>query len=531
MNLELNPSPLWSRRSFLAASTSSLLIASRSWSGDELVLKRPNLGGDPFQLGVASGDPDPTGFVIWTRLVPKPLEGGGMPTAAIAVPWEVAEDEAFTKIVQKGESIALPQLAHSIHVEVNGLQPDRWYWYRFHAAGGTSPVGRTRTMPSAEMEPARLRFAFASCQHFESGYYTAYEHMAKRDLDLVIHLGDYIYEGPGGDKGVRRHVGPEIKTLNDYRTRHAQYKTDEHLRRVHARFPWLVTWDDHEVDNNYAGSISEQENVDRASFLQRRANAYQAYYEHMPLRRRSIPAGPTMELYRHVRFGRLADFFVLDTRQYRSDQPNGDGGKPLGGAVFSPRGTLLGNRQEGWLMQNLLQSPCRWNVLAQQVMMARVGFPKDGQKIFSMDQWSGYDIGRRRLLDFLATRQVPNPIVLTGDIHSNWCNDLLVDFDDRSARPVAVEFVGTSITSSGDGDTSPERAKLVDAVKAENPFVKFQNSLRGYVECAVSPGEWRSDYQVVEYVTRPGAPLVTKASFAVQAGVPGVQAASSIPAA
>ncbi|MGD9646327.1 MAG: alkaline phosphatase, partial [Pirellulales bacterium] len=262
---------LLSRRGFLAASTSSLLVASRGWCGDEIVVRRPKLGATPFTLGVASGDPAPRGFVLWTRLAPNPLEGGGMPADAVAVGWEVAEDEGFGKIVRRGESIAVPQLAHSVHVEVDGLEPDRWYWYRFHVGEETSPLGRARTAPALDAVPEKLRFAFASCQHFEAGLYTAYEHMAKEDLDLVIHLGDYIYEGAGHAGGVRQHIGGEINSLEDYRTRHAQYKTDTLLQAMHARCPWLVTWDDHELDNNCAGGVSEEANVDPHAFLRRRA--------------------------------------------------------------------------------------------------------------------------------------------------------------------------------------------------------------------------------------------------------------------
>lgn len=514
---------LVNRRGFLAASTSSLLVASRGWCGDEIVLSRPSLGGNPFTLGVASGDPDPHGFVIWTRLAPKPLEGGGMPADAVAVRWEVADDEGFQKVVSKGESIALPQLAHSVHVEVDGLEPERWYWYRFHVGEDTSPVGHARTSPTIAAVPEKLRFAFASCQHFEAGLYTAYEHMAKEDLDLVIHLGDYIYEGRGKPGGVRQHVGEEIVSLEDYRTRHAQYKTDTLLQAMHARCPWLVAWDDHELDNNCAGAISEESNVDPHAFLRRRANAYQAYYEHMPLRHRAIPTGPDMILYRRVRFGQLAEFNVLDTRQYRSDQPNGDGGKPLKDGALDPNQTMLGKKQEGWLYRGLLQSPCRWNVLAQQVMMARVDFKPGEEGTFSMDQWSGCDAARNRLLDFIATRRVSNPVVLTGDIHSNWCNDLLVNFDDKEGKPVATEFVGTSITSGGNGGGRVAEAR--SGVLAENPFVKFQNNERGYVSCTVTPKSWRTDYQVVEFVTKPGAALSTRASFVVEHGQAGAHTA------
>lgn len=515
---------LSSRREFLAAAAWLCLPAlHRPSSG--AVVKNPSFSKPPFSLGVASGDPDATSVVLWTRLAPEPLEGGGMPPAAVEVGWELAEDEHFSKVVRKGVEVATPQLGHSVHVLAKGLEPARTYWYRFHAGKETSPVGRTKTMPSASADPDRLRFAFASCQHFEAGFFTAYEHMAKRDLDLVFHLGDYIYEGAGRKLRpglARTHVGKEIEFLDEYRNRHAQYKSDPHLQAAHAAFPWVVTWDDHEFANNYAGAISEKRNVDSAAFLARRANAYQAYYEHMPLRPSCLPLGPDMRLYRGVRFGRLAEFAVLDTRQFRGDQPNGDGIKPLVGAVLDPSATMLGAEQEKWLQASLLRSKATWNVLAQQVMMARVDRRPGELAEYSMDQWSGYDAPRKRLLEFLASRRIPNPVVLTGDIHSNWCNDLLVDFDQPTGPIVATEFVGTSISSEGDGRKDPP---YLSDLLSENPFVKFHNRERGYVECEATPRTLRADYQVVEYVTRPGAPLATRASFVVESGRPGAKKA------
>jgi alkaline phosphatase D len=281
-------------------------------------------------------------------------------------------------------------------------------------------------------------------------------------------------------------------------------------------------WDDHEVDNNYAGDRSEESNVSPEQLLLRRANAYQAYYEHMPLARRSLPGGPSMQLYRRVPYGRLVDFAMLDTRQYRTDQPNGDGRKPLTPEVLDPKATILGDKQEQWLMRRLLASEALWNVLGQQVMMARVDVkPGEGAE-FPMDQWSGYDACRKRLLAFIAERKIPNPVVLTGDIHSNWVNDLKVDFDKPQEATVATEFVGTSISSSGNG---VQKTPRTDNMLSENPFVRFQNSERGYVSCTVTPHEWRSDYQVVEYVDKPGAPLVTRQSFVVESGVPGAKPA------
>lgn len=510
------------RRDFLGMTTS--LAAAAVWASRSLgaVRKDVAFADYPFQLGVAAGDPAADGFVIWTRLAPKPIEGGGMPPEAVEVGWQVAEDEQMTKVVRTGTTVATPDWAHSVHVEVDGLQPNRWYWYRFRAGNEISPTGRSRTMPANGDMPDSLRFAFASCQHFEDGYYTAYDHMASEELDLIVHLGDYIYEGKARDDRTRKHVGGELNSVDDYRNRHALYKTDTFLQQAHRLFPWIVTWDDHEVDNNYANAISEEAGVTAEVLLARRARAYQAYYEHMPLRRTSIPRGPDMLLYRRLPFGQLAEFFVLDTRQYRTDQPCGDKDGPPCEAVYDPAATLLGAHQEQWLFDGLAASRRRWNVLAQQVMMARVDLAPGDDIAHSMDQWPGYEMNRRRVLKSLVERRVSNPIVITGDIHSHWANDLIADFDNLDSRIVASEFVGTSISSGRDGEPLPKgREKL----QSENPFVKFLNAQRGYVSCTVTPSRWQSDYRVVEYVTRPGAPLVTRAAFVVEDQRPGLQPA------
>jgi alkaline phosphatase D len=480
---------------------------------------RPRWAVSPFALGVASGDPSPDGVVLWTRLAPEPLQGGGMPPAPVDVTWEVADDDGMRRIVRRGRTAATPEGAHTVHVEVDDLDPDRFYWYRFHAGDATSPVGRTKTLPRSGTDVNRLRFAFASCQHYEAGYFTAYRHMAAEDLDVVFHLGDYIYEGPGRDNQVRRHHGPELTTLQHYRERYAQYRLDPDLQAAHAAFPWIVTTDDHEVDNNYAGDISEN-NEPRGGFLARRAAAYQAYYEHMPLRRRSVPTGPGIQLYRQFTYGQLASFFVLDTRQFRTDQPCGDALKPVCPGVSDPSGTLLGAAQERWLLDGMDKSKRRWNVMPQQVMMARVDQTPGPDERISMDQWSGYEAGRTRLLEFLARRRPGNPVVLTGDIHTNWVNDLKVDFRDEKAPAVATELVGTSISSGGDGTDMPER---LTGVLAENPFVKFFNGQRGYVLCSVTPQRWQADYQVLDFVTRKDAPRRTRASFVIADGRPGAQ--------
>ena len=506
-----------SRRSFLA--TASLAVAA-CWSSQVFGVTgaAPAFSDYPFQLGVASGDPSQDGVVIWTRLAPKPLEtGGGMPVEPVTVLWQVAEDEGMTRLVKSGEAVARPEWAHSVHVELEGLQPGRWYWYRFKVGGEISPVGRTRTMPAAGEGSQRLRFAFASCQHYESGFYTAYEHMAQEDLDLVIHLGDYIYEKSSSKTTpVRKHGDGTITTLDGYRRRHALYHTDPALQKMHQQVPWIVTWDDHETWNDMAGTTQRSDDQ-----LRRRAAAYQAYYEHMPLRRSSLPTGPDMLLYRRLQFGDLADFFVLDTRQYRSLQPQGDLRKQVAQAL-EPGRTILGDAQRDWLFGGLRQSGAKWNVLAQQVMMAHVDRTEGPKVGYLMDKWDGYGAERAKVLKFLDEEKIRNPVVLTGDIHSNWANDLLADFDQPDSKGIATEFVGTSISSSGDGAAEP---KALQSIYSENPFVKFHNKERGYVRCEVTPDQWRTDYRTVPYVTKPGAPVNTRASFIVESGRPALQKA------
>jgi len=523
-NLELATQLVNNRRRFFQQSMAWSVVPYLSQLLPNVVLAAPTFSVNPFTLGVASGDPSTDGFVIWTRLAPNPIEGGGMPAEVVPVDWLIADDESMSKVVLSGTAFATPQLGHSVHVEVTGLKPDHWYFYRFRCGDTESPIGRTRTVPARTTMPERLKFAFTSCQSYEQGFYTGYQHMLQDDLDLVIHLGDYIYEYAGKEKQCRKHCGNELNTLEDYRNRYAQYRTDEHLQAMHAACPWLVVWDDHEVDNNYCADISEEHSFDKALFLQRRANAYQAFYEMMPLRRSSLPSGPDCQIYRAVAFGQLANFHMLDTRQYRSDQPNGDGNKPLSDEVYSPSATVLGIEQERWLCRELIDSLSTWNVLAQQIMMARVDLAEGEPATFAMDQWSGYDVPRRRLLGFLEERQVPNPILIAGDIHSNWVNDLKVDFNYPDSKTVATEFVCTSISSGGNG---VDRTKHFDHLLAENPFVKFMNAQRGYTRCEVTPREWKCDYQVLDYVETPGSPIKTRASFVVESGQPGARQISS----
>lgn len=509
-----------SRRWFMAyaGALASIPLLGRSTQ----VNAAPRFNANPFSLGVASGEPDSKSVVLWTRLAPEPLDpNGGMPNEAVEVHWEIADDENFQKIVASGREVATPQLGHSVHVEAKGLQPDRWFWYRFRSGDAVSPIGRTRTFPMLDQPTPQVKFAVTSCQNYEQGLFTAYEQMAKDDLDMVFHLGDYIYEYEAGRNGkVRTHHGAEIQSLGDYRIRHSQYRSDPLLQGMHAVCPWMVTWDDHEVDNNYANGVSEEQGIDPIEFLYRRANGYQAYYENMPLRKKSLPSGADMQLYRTISFGRLAEFLVLDTRQYRSDQPNNDKASPLNEAALDNRQSMLGHQQKKWMYRQLVSSTATWNVLAQQVMMGMVNrsnVPDTGK--YSMDQWPGYAAERMEIIRFMQERRVANPVVLTGDIHSNWVNELRIDDRDSDSPVIATEFVATSLSSGGNGLAEP---KYVPELMAKNACVKFHNTERGYIRCTVTPERWQADYMSVDDVLQPGGKTTVRSAFVVEAGHPTV---------
>lgn len=486
------------------------------------VTSRPHFIDDPFSLGVAAGDPTPTGGVLWTRLAPRPFDpDGGMEGLRVTVDWEVAHDDGFRQVVRQGRATAAPELSYSVHVDVDGLDADRWYYYRFRTGDAVSQTGRLRTTPAdGAMTP--LAFAFASCQHWEQGYFTAYDHMAREELDLVAHLGDYIYEYAGNRRAVRMHHGLEIRTLDDYRRRYAQYKTDPLLQAAHRRCPWIVTWDDHEVDNNYAGLVGENGMESTEQMRARRAAAYQAWWEHQPVRVPRVQSWADLTITRTVNWGAMARFWVLDTRQYRDDQACDDGTKPLCAEARDPRRTMLGAAQEQWLVNGLGASRAQWQVLAQQVMMGPYDAAPGDDVRSSMDQWSGYPAARDRLLGEIARRAPNRTVAITGDIHTNWVNELRSDFS-RPDRPVvAAEFVGTSIASGGNGVETP--ATRVDDMRRENPHLKWFENRRGYVACRVDAEAWRADYRTVPFVDRPGAPLVTSTSWRVEHGRPGVTA-------
>jgi alkaline phosphatase D len=514
-----------SRRTLLRTGGSFAIGAMVGSTRAARALAAPPFAADPFSLGIASGDPTPDGIVLWTRLAPDPTRGdGGVMPEAYGVRYELARDEAFTRILRRGAVEAIPEEAHSIHVELSGLDPSTEYFYRFKWGTAVSPVGRTRTAPPQGAGVDQLRFAFVSCQNFPAGYFNAYADIAQQDLDLVVHLGDYIYEGPAN--GVRNHApAATIMSLSDYRIRHAQYKTDLDLQAAHAALPWYVTWDDHEVSNNYATFDSDPDSP-LDVFTARRAAAYQAYWEHMPLSRARKPQGPYLDLYRRFAWGGLATFNMLDGRQFRSDQPKGSSPKDPSGysvSALDPGRTMLGDAQLQWLEAELRTTRAAWNVLANQVAFAPYDRdPSLASRDFGGgDNWDGYVADRQRIIDTIIDGKTRNPIVITGDSHANWVRDIPPSFTDFDATPVGTEFMGTSVSTGGD----PANPFVTYGGDPNNPQLLFHNNNRGWVRCTVTPAQWTSDYRIVSTVVRRGAAASTLASFAVQDGVPGAQRA------
>jgi alkaline phosphatase D len=472
----------------------------------------------PFTLGVASGDPTATGVVLWTRVL------AAATSTQVPVEWEIAHDDHFTRIAARGSTAALPELGHSVHVEVDGLEPDRGYYFRFRTGGEASVIGRTRTAPEHTALPQELRFAFASCQHYEQGYYTAYRHMAAEDVHFVVHLGDYIYEnGPTANRP-RIHDAAEPITLDDYRQRYALYRSDADLQAAHAAFPWIVTWDDHEVKNNYAAAYDPTPGLGTPAdaFLNRRAGAYQAFYENMALRRTSLPSGPDLHLYRAFDYGGLLSLSMLDGRQYRTKQACGGRPAPRCAESLEPSATMLGTAQERWLAERFRNSQARWNVLGNQTMLANYDIQAGEGERYNPDNWNGYLAARSRLLEMIAQHQPARTIVLTGDVHNNWVNDIRKDYTAPQSPVIASEFVCTSISSGGDGaDSTPAGQRAL----AENPHMRFYNNQRGYVSCRITADRWQSEYKVLPQVTLPGAEVSTRARWIVERGRGGAQSA------
>ena len=510
------------RRRFLQ-SLAALGVAVAVPARAQLNLK-PRFATSPFTLGVASGCPQPGGFVLWTRLAPVPLApNGGMTPEVLPVGWEVARDESLRHVVASGTAYAVPDEAHSVHVDVNGLAAGRPYWYRFTAGDAVSAIGRTRSAPLPTGRASRLRFAFVSCQHYEQGYFTAYRHIVADEPDVILHLGDYIYEATWGRDLVRSHGAGEAVTLEDYRRRYALYKTDADLQAGHAICPWLITWDDHEVENDYANDRSQFLDAPEW-FLARRAAAYKAWYEHMPVPRQMLPFGPNARIYTRSSYGSLVNFFVLDDRQYRSHEAcprPGRGGSSVVdptqcAELADPKRTMLGSAQEQWLDAALAGSRTRWNVIAQQTRMAQFDeLAGPGRRAWT-DDWDGYPAARRRLLESLAGKS--NPVVIGGDIHCFNVNQLKLDFDDPASPAVAAELVGTSITSQA---WPQER---IDALRGDNPHLLFADSrYRGYVRVDVTPQRLHADLRGLDTVQMRDGKCSTIASFVVEDGHPGIR--------
>jgi alkaline phosphatase D len=483
--------------------------------------------GDPFTLGIGSGYPGPGTVVLWTRLAPTPFApNGGLATGdAIPVLWEIATDEGLKNIVQSGTYYATARWGHSVHAEPTGLEPGRDYWYRFMAGGQRSEIGRTRTAPNADASNSRLRLAVASCQQYEHGYFLAYRHMLDDDLDLVIHVGDYIYEESWGVKRIRSHNAPEIITLDDYRARYALYKGESELKHAHAMHPWLVTWDDHEVENDYAGWMSENDDP-KDWFLMRRAAAYQAFYEHMPLPSGAIPFGPDMRLFADRSFGQLANVCMLDTRQYRSPLAcTGPGRRGSRSAnceeLQDPMRTKLGAAQEGWVAGRVAASKARWNLFASGTVMAYIDeVPGPGERFWN-DGWNGYQAARGRFMSSIAETRVSNPVVVSGDIHSFLTARHHKVSNDLESPVVASEFVATSISAQGVSQAT------LDERRAANPNLLYANSeRRGYLRLDLTAQRLQADLVGVDSVTERNAGRSVRASFVVENGKPGPVAQS-----
>lgn len=502
---------------FQAAALAGAALSPAAWTS---AVAQTRLADNPFRVGIASGEPLPDGVVLWTRLVTDPQAmGGGMDPAPVEVGWEVAEDEGLRRIVQRGRALAVAEAGHSVHVEVQGLRPDRRYFYRFTAGGHASAVGRTRTAPTPGARIDRLRIAYGSCQKWESGYFPAHAHLAAEDPDLVLFLGDYIYERAASTKEVvRPHPPVEASDLASYRQRYAWYKADADLQAAHAAAPWLMMWDDHEVSNDY-GDDQDRSNPPPAQFLLRRAAAYQAYFENMPLRRTARPVGPNMRLYRTLDWGQLARLAVIDDRQHRAHRSCDaqSDGKMIPAACAErsdPQRSMLGAPQESWLQRQFTATPARWNLLGQQTLMTEVISP-DGR--VSNDGWNGYAQTRRRILEGWRDHKVANPVVLGGDVHTFFAGDLALE---PEGKPIASEFVGGSIASLGASKAE------VGGMMTINPRLKFgDGDTRGYGRVDITRKACTVTFRGVESALVRASPIRDLAKFVVEDGEAGLKRA------
>jgi alkaline phosphatase D len=489
----------------------------------------------PFSLGIASGEPWPDGVVLWTRLIRDALApDGGMGAAPVEVTWEVARDEHMKDVVRSGVTLAMPDVAHSIHLEVMGLQPARWYWYRFRAQGVESPIGRTRTAPAPGAPLSSLTFAAACCQHWMYGNWAAYRRMVEEKIDFILHLGDYIYESPSSSaaavKQIVRQVPFEIpKTLGDYRRVHAHYKTDPAIQAAHAAFPWIMTWDDHEVENDYTGSSNERR-LALFDLLQQRAAAYQAYWEHMPLRLAQRPLGPDALMYRRFVFGDLMDLIMLDERQYRSTlpcppaPPARDRSRRVAledcPDALDPKRSMLGLDQEQWLAKCLAEpARARWSVIGQQMLFApHLSKTKEDKFAIRTDGWDGYAAPHQRMLDLIAARPNRDSLVIGGDIHAFIATNVPAKRDDPTSPAIASHVVIGPI-SSRLGDHAS-----LEASRPHNPHIKFADARRhGYTRCTLTRDRALFEFRALDDVKETNSGISTMASFETEWGKAGLR--------
>jgi alkaline phosphatase D len=528
----------WNRRRLLASAGGLAMSAGLGRAGRALAAAQLSGADDLFTLGVAAGDPWPDGFVIWTRLAPRPLaEHGGMPMIGVPVAWELADDEGFTRILRSGEALARPELGHSVHVELTGLQPARPYWYRFRVAGAQpSRVGRARTAPAAGTLPARLRLAVAGCQNYHHGWFEAWRYLSlEPDLDAVFHYGDYIYEGAAdkasdakyvirdaaGQIVEHRHAGGELFSLDDYRRRYAQYKSDADLQAAHAAVAFITSFDDHEVVNDFNGE-RDGSDTPLEIFALRRQNAMQAWYENSPVRAAQFPRMGGLTMYRRLDYGRLLRMHVLDTRSYRASQacdPAAKACRPGAGVDSS----IMGTTQEAWLDAGLAND-ARWNLIAQQVfVMPLRGRSPEGAALPFVDKWNGFPGARARLVRAIQDRRLTNVVIATGDAHMNAIGTVPVRDDEPEGAAAATEFLATSIASNGDGGlVTPAVKRFLDA---QNPFLAMCNDLRGYHTYEITDKEWRTDVKAMDQVQARGGRISRLASFHVTPDKPQVHKA------
>lgn len=511
----------------LAVATTLLPATSNVWA-------QQKISKNPFTLGIASGSATHDSVVLWTRLYDQGIFSSNIQNEPVPVKWEIAKDGEFAQIVQSGVSQAVPELAHSVHVELSSLPVNQWFFYRFKVGEFTSAVGKTRTFAAPDSNSASVKIAFASCQHYEQGYFNAYTHLVSERPDLVIFLGDYIYEYAPGKTGIRSVDGNWCLNLADYRKRYALYKQEKELQDIHAACPWLVTWDDHEVQNDYAGT-QEGSGGPATDFKKRRAAAYQAYYEHMPLKASvlveglsGLAKGAEMRIFDHYKIGNLVGISMLDTRQYRSPQectPSGKTGsgyldpKSCNGLLDNNR-SMLGLQQEQWLEKQFLNAKAHtWNFIGQTTLFGQQIFSNpEGPKIWN-DGWDGYPMTRKKIVDQLVKYQVPNPVVLAGDVHESWVGHVKEDYANPNSKAIGVEFCGTSI-SSYDGKNTAVRQK-------RNPHFVFSDGARkGYAIMEVTKNELNVSIRVVKDHRQKTTEIETLASFRVQAGVPKVEVKS-----